>query len=78
VDSTRRRGRVVWLAALLILFLAAAGLIAHRISTCGSPADSPSAVMGPASTDLDPGYWTEERMRNARPAPMPTASIFGC
>ncbi len=75
---TNQHGRVAWPAAVLILVLAAAGLVAHRLSTCGPRAGSSTAVMSPRSTGRDAEYWTEERMRNARPAPMPTGSIFGC
>jgi hypothetical protein len=76
----RRTWAVVGVAAAVVL-VAVAVVAGVRAARHDGPADRPAAPAGvepptgAASTRLpspDDSYWTTERMRGARPAPMPT------
>jgi hypothetical protein len=58
---------------LVVLAVAAAAIGAAALRT---PGGSPTAPTGPEpaggpAAHTDPDFWTKERMRGARPAPMP-------
>ena len=58
-----------------LAFLTACGGGGHENFTAPPPPDTPvsdSSTATPAPTTQDPqDYWTEDRMKNAQPAPMP-------
>ena len=67
------RGRVL----LVALAAAAVALGASAIAVLRDTGEDPAAPTGPEVTGgpavhTDPDYWNEERMRKAKPAPMPT------
>jgi hypothetical protein len=76
--TTRRRTVVLVVLAVAAVALGASAVAAFRApdpGSGGSPSQTvptgPEVAGGPAEhTDQD--YWTDERMRGARPAPMPT------
>lgn len=64
------------LIALIVGALALAAIVViPTLAGCGAfntkTSGDPEALMKSRSPNEDPSYWTEERMRNAQPAPMP-------
>ena len=63
------------IALLSLTALSACGGGGHENFTPPPPPDTPvsdSSTATPAPTTQDPqDYWTEDRMKNAQPAPMP-------
>ncbi|AEM84989.1 hypothetical protein [Streptomyces violaceusniger] len=63
-------------AALLTAAIAATGIVAAlAVAARGQDTGDPPAPDTPRSHRADPpdpSYWTPERVRDARPAPMPT------
>ncbi|WP_112263202.1 hypothetical protein [Lentzea terrae] len=77
--STRTR-MVVVVAVIAATVVLSASVIAGLRGT-GDPAApagpaGPEVAGGPAE-HTDPDYWTEERMRDAKPAPMPEPPAGG-
>lgn len=73
-----RRARALGVvAAALLLPLAACGGQDGAAGDCGAAAATPAASSTAHRVTGDPSaaasYWTNERMRDAEPAPMPTA-----
>lgn len=70
--TTRRRTVVLVALIAATVALGASAVAAFRGTGDGPAAPTgPEVTGGPAEHD-DPDYWTEERMRGAKPAPMPT------
>jgi hypothetical protein len=68
--STRRRTIVV-VALVATAVVLGASVIAGLRGTGGPAAPAGPEVAGGPAQHTDPDYWTEERMRDAKPAPMP-------
>ena len=69
--TTRRR------TVVLVTLVAAVALGASAVAVFRGTGASPAAPTGPEVTGgpaehTDPDYWTDERLRDAQPAPMPT------
>jgi len=73
--STRTVVVVALVAATVVV---GASVIAGLRGSTGEPAApaGPEVADGPAE-HTDPDYWTEERMRDAKPAPMPEPPAGG-
>jgi hypothetical protein len=69
MDTPLRAAGVVLVTAVLVV---AALLLAPRLGGAPAPAVDPSGSVGSPAMPFDPGYWTPERMAEAKPAPMPT------
>jgi hypothetical protein len=69
--STRRR-TVVLVALVAATVVLGASVIAGLRGTGGPATPAGPEVAGGPAQHTDPDYWTEERMREAKPAPMPT------
>lgn len=72
---TSRKRTVVLVVLVTAAVVLGAAAVAGLRGT-GGPA-GPAAPVGPEvaggpAEHTDPDYWTEERMRDAKPAPMPT------
>lgn len=69
------RGRTVVVVALVATAVVLGASVIAGMRGTGAPAApagpaGPEVAGGPAQ-HTDPDYWTEERMREAKPAPMP-------
>jgi hypothetical protein len=69
MDTPMRFAGIVVLTAVLVV---AALLLVPRLGGAPTPAVDPSWSVGSPAMPFDPGYWTPERMAQAKPAPMPT------
>lgn len=70
--TTRRRTVVlVALVAAAVVLGASAAVAGFRGTDDPAGHSGPEVADGPA-VHTDPDYWTEERLREAKPAPMPT------
>ncbi|MEO6088900.1 MAG: hypothetical protein ABIQ18_37895 [Umezawaea sp.] len=67
---------------VLVVLVAAAVVLGASAVAGFLGAGDPAAPTGPEVADgpavhTDPDYWTEERIRGAKPAPMPTPPAEG-
>ncbi|WFB11221.1 hypothetical protein LRS74_32440 [Streptomyces sp. LX-29] len=79
-DRGRGRGRanrLPWWGTAAAVLAAVVALVAWRTAAAAPKPPQPPPAPGSTSSDVRPdpgtseGYWTPERMREARPAPMP-------
>ena len=68
--TTRRRTAVLVALVAAAVALGASAIAGHR-GTAGSGAPPEPEVTGGPAAHTDPDYWTDDRMREAKPAPMP-------
>ena len=69
-------GRIVVVVLAVVAVAAGVTWLVVALQTgpkCGGGPSTPTGnAAGPVATSPDPSYWTDERMSNAKPAPMPT------
>ena len=70
MDSPLRFAGIVLLTAVLLV--AALMLVPRQGAAPPAGGVDPSESVGSPVMPVDPGYWTPERMAEAKPMPMPT------
>ena len=68
---TARRRTVVVVALVVAAVALGASAVAGLWGSAGTGAPPEPEVTGGPAVHTDPGYWTDDRMREAEPAPMP-------